>query len=1420
MYSVEDLLISHGYKLPKQSSSGPSVRPAPSASPPSYSRHQQLLERPRTVNGYCSYTLHSSHPRERSQSRQERPVSDIGFCDANRSLQLQAKDVSYWRRKAQDFAVLLDYTGYKEAAGGGRQGSYVRPERAEEVRGPGPVEECPRSERPRCRESQQLLPWRTTERKCQSLGAEEWHPAGEQRLLSRTPEGMVLPRTKAKTQSLPRMQTNCRQYVPLFHQSTYRAPRCPDSGRPASANQLSITPKPRFTRPPRPPSYEMHQQIRGSCELLSGRDSVRTPLPRLRTAESQLEYFAQDCGPPGYIPPPSYKRAPIMEGVCRDYGEVAINYRYRGDVYQQLHRAPDGSHWCHPQAGACSSTAHSRQLYPVYVTHDRPGARVQYIPFDHSSALGGNSLTDSDKIRHIRKELPSLTVSEPASGNSAFLPPPLGPSLVGNLVNDSNPVYREFEGDSSRWHRHLHKETVDNTPANDQNYNNRYHKNQHGRPTSPFSAFHVPASSTGLRCKSEQGFLETITQVKQIRPDFGSDNNKNPKRRFSETIFCLVSVPVHTPSNLNKNAPADQNNNETTSHSIPDTFAVGLKESRPMRSRSVNQVPIWSQYSTFDTSGTSSLRNYKRAPLRKEIIDAWALQANDSKELYSRSWPGHQYRNQETQTGSPLVKSPEPEDKPTQAASGTGADTTSTNGYLFKDQKNLHLSSNSAFSPLNPTQAPSEKASFAELVSPSKEPVSCPAPNSPAPPADSTEQVSFGQFLLKPVDRRPCDVIGALESINKEMEATISKRAGMSVSRKGRKKHNIHRSGVQSLEDVHLEKPSYINVRSKSFTSAADMDLERNCSFFTPRKKRISPTQEHTDFTEDGEVTQQDIPVPQESMLRDVGLKVYTETAPTEPTPRSCSVPPFQPLDELVWETVSTKGSQEHKIHKEPRAKSSHKHHTSGVSLRICRSRSESSRSSHKRECSPHVNKLNRVGSCPNNNEASVADEHLENLLIQEKTNSLPAEDFSHLYEVKCAEGIPENESIEQRAARILGIAVPVGALSVEKAEEVQESKPEVEENLEKGSSKCHPSVSTAHDPEPTENTGSDEDTQKVPLGASCVEKVEAIQDGSESKVEEEDPSNGITSLRREHFVEPSEKMCNDKTTQDVVGDVLQEGALCIEKVEEIQDGVGAKVEKNEGGIENCTSVSEDLCFEPRESICCKEATQQVPVEAEARDVGESNVEEEFTPGAHNLEPAGNICNEETTQQIQDSPREGQSLSAEVCPDCSTGNTSREEDAVKESQSEELLEEGTMFREEEKPNGKVAIRARQDKPEERQAMEAKEEILIALVDDEGIREVAEDLKKVESKVTGCLEKEGPEMNAATEGENSRVGSAKPPKPKQRMKLQKPALLPKPRCVPKREIRLPGHSSTSTTSTEAHTRSDIPENYDPSRVERV
>uniref|UniRef100_A0A8C2Z1W6 Junctional cadherin 5 associated a n=1 Tax=Cyclopterus lumpus TaxID=8103 RepID=A0A8C2Z1W6_CYCLU len=954
------------------------------------------------------------------------------------------------------------------------------------------------------------------ERKCQSLGTDEWRPAvnfgrqllqseGErwaqeqQRLHARTPEGMVVhPRAKAKTQSLPRMlQPESLQYVDIDSSGLELPPRWPENGRPASANQLSMTPKPRFTRPPRPPSYEMHQQIRGSCEMLSGRDSVilqardRTPLPISRTGDPQLDYFAQDSGPPGYIPPPSYKRAPIMGG------------GYRGDVYQQIQVAPDGSHWFtrHP-AGSWPDPQREmsmKQLYPVYTTQERPGGGIQYIPFDDprirhiSSTLVGNFLTDADKIRHIRNELPSVTVSEPASSDSAFLPPPLGPFIAAKLADDAIQTSSSgFDNDNNRWHSDLHKEAP------------------------------LTRSCSRQGSSSDHVFAETITQVKKIVPDAGPENTK---RRVSETIFCLVSVPVHTPIHMSKDLAADQNNNETIpSLTVPntDTFAVGLKESPNVRSKSVNEMPIKPQYSHFHTSSTSSMSNYKRAPLRKEIIDAWALQAREDKELcYAGSWPGNQYRNQETQTGSPLtvVKSPEPQSPPggqepvqyvsdTTTDSGVGRESSSSYGYPMAGQKNLHPSSNSAFSrlSLSPTQPSSLQHTQQDPSAPSKAWDQGEQPSSPrksnSNPLETAEQVTFGQFLLKPVNRRPCDAICELETINKEMEDTISKRpnVGQCIDDLigANKKLDRFQLGAHftagpepgreaiSLPPMHIEKPNNLIVRSTSLASTADLDsMDIKSALSRPQANNIPSTDELTILSKPGRrescllpsltthndpnrLYRQDIPVPQESLLRDVGLTVYTETpgGPGEPMQRSLSVPsPLDPKEfshsvQLSWESrtalVKNSGSPKHNSYKELQAEvESEIKPKSGnvppfrdeVNLSICRTRSENSRSP-KKESSPHITRLTREVSfmlkdgdgngryaiskpLTYKNDSTMADKHLENLLIWEKANSLPADDLSNLYEVKYAKGIPENESIEQRAARILGIAVPVESLGV-----------------------------------------------------------------------------------------------------------------------------------------------------------------------------------------------------------------------------------------------------------------------------------------------------------------------------------------------------------------------------------------------------
>ncbi|XP_068199959.1 junctional cadherin 5-associated protein [Antennarius striatus] len=1623
MYSVEDLLISHGYKLPKHAPTSSTPAPAstissnqaPPSSPPSYSKHHEILENmpgSKTVNGYergsgvpygngggtrqpQSYggcPNNNNDPRDRSLSRREVEgrgqidthslgeslTSDSGFCDGTRGH--QSKDVSYWRRRGQDFTVLLDYADFRESHGGGQR-EYSRQEGPQQARG----QELSAEERQRAAQERQLWAaqaqaqvqahtrsrdrdaalhqWRTvTERKCQSLGTDEWRPvvsfgrqlsqsegerwaAEQQRLHARTPEGMVVqPRTKVKSQSLPRMlQPESLQYVdmassgqdlyrrvnghPFSHHDLYRAPRWPENGRPASATQISMTPKPRFTRPPRPPSYEMHQQIRGSCEVLSGRDSVtpqardRTPIP-ISTGDLHLDYFAQDSRPPGYIPPPSYKRAPIMGGGRRGYGEIAIDHRYKGGVYHQIQVAPDGSHWFtrHP-IGFWPDPQRERvisgqkQLYPVYTTQEHPGGGIQYIPFDDprirhiSSALGGNSLTDADKIRHIRNELPSVTVSEPASNDSAFLPPPLGPFIAAKLSDDGNhKSSRELDNDNNRWHSDLHKETVDNFPATDQNCNNRYPKNQRP-PPSPSSAFQMPLKRTSSHQGyfSDQVFAETITQVKKIVPDSGPDNNRNTKRRVSETIFCLVSVPVHTPTNIHKDL-ADQNNNETMlGLTVPntETFAVGLKESLNVRSKSVNEMPIRPHYSHFDTSSTSSMRNYKRAPLRKEIIDAWALQANQSKDLcYAGSWPGNQYRNQETQTGSPLtvVKSPEHQSPPagqepapsmldTTADSRLVTDTNTSFGYPMAGQKDLHLSYNSAFSRLNlsPTHTSSHQPSQQSPTSPSKaHDQRDQQPSSPkktvTSPSESAEQVTFGQFLLQPVNRRPCDAIGELESINKEMEDTISKRPSVGFCIEGlnlaSKRLEKFRPGAHfpagpepgreaiSLPPMHIEQTSNLKVRSESLASTDDLDsMDLKNTFSGSQVNGAPPSNEllrdcllpsPITHNESNRIYRQDIPVPQESLLRDVGLTVYTETPgdPMEPMQSSLSIPSpddHKNLSQSVqqWGSMTKLAKQnsspEHNSIKELQANMEPEQTPVSdnvqplrveVNLSICRSRSEGS-SSPEKLCPSRITRLNKEVSfllddgddrysmsepLIYKNESTIADRHLESLLIQEKANSLPTEDLSNLYEVKYGKGIPENESIEQRAARILGISVPVEALGVadKQSGDNQFDNDTVDEKTQNHTEEPQQVIGEREQVKEDTLTVQGEETEQIQETESeSGHKHDRQKHSSNQSDGEDDEDAHVQSLVVLDLPEfPPSKLplslpvtTDEKLALSICSVEKRGRGVACKLIESLQDKLNtsasaASLSRSSNDrmarlkeLDSVTRIrqlslkaseSEEKDSDREESVI-QEKTKEKVVEREAdKDkLDEEKGKEEKTPDEH-----------ENAYETRDKLGQPE----EVC--------NLEEETI-----EELCKKQQIFKKEsEGMNVEIALVVENEGCKEVLELKTKQqdgEVELRIVENDNVK-LVEELRGGQNTDPDTAELSRSVAMKCFEGE-------KLPKPKQRTRMQKPPLLPKPRSVPKREITLPLSFSSGTCgplNMEDEEMLSVSDSYDPSRVERV
>ncbi|XP_055785276.1 uncharacterized protein LOC129859469 [Salvelinus fontinalis] len=1573
MYSVDDLLISHGYKLPQKTSTSP---PAASPTTPSsydnkrYGDPSSILESRSgggqgTVNGYeiqsgpglyvYSNSISTSRrpqppaPTKGGRDRNSQPqrreadsgnqgdahslgdslTTDSGFCEGSRGVYSHhrgPRDLSYWRRRGQDFSILLDYADFREPRGGGtcRRTEGVQQQQRQEV----PPEDCQQREkqsraaqsqaqaqaRSRQREAA-LQQWRMTavDRKCQSLGMDEWRPAvasfscqlsdseGErwsqaqeqylQQRHLRTPDGAVVvigPRNKGKCQSLPKMlQPDSLQYVemsgsigsgpgqgvhrrvnghPGFHYDPYSiynhnqarvgdSDRWPENdNRPSSqtsmtsqvsqVSQASQVPKVRYSRPLRPPSYEVHQQTRGSSETLSGdpeaastpqpQDRDRTPLPHPSIGDPRLDYYTQDGGsgtePPGYICPPSYppKRAPRpmrgSHGGHRGYGEVPVNYRYH-QMYQQQQKqqmrgTPDpwfgsrhtggGGSW--PEPHRERSAPHRKQHYTGYSEQQHQpvlGPDIQYIPFDDprlrhvsvggnsSPCGGGDSTTDADKIRHIRNstssELPGVTVSDHSSDDSAFLssastgaPPPLA-----STPDPASPVPlrspSDYDNNNNRWrqqqqHCDLHKETgsLDDFPAATSQNCNRYNpKPNQGGP----SAFQPPAPAPPVchSSSSDQGFSETtITQVKKIVPgDSGVDNlNRNSKRKaHSETIFCLVSVPIHMQqTNKDSISAADQNNNENMPASLPSilpivsVIATVDNQNTVVQSKSENSQSLCSK-SLSDmglkppshTSSFTSMRSTRKGPLRKEIVDAWSLQASADKELcYAGSWPGDQYRNQETQTSSPvavkgpggtggtgqLQSSPGGQGQGGQGGQETGhpaSDTTMDSDagtdcssgsygvdYPMKGQKNLHPSSNSAFSCLSispaqplslpPQPPPPVPGEWRNQQTSTSRKTGTTTSNTTKPPVSANAniqgQVAFGQFLLKPVSRRPWDAIEELESFNKaagvdvaqvqkkikvqprrtsvdqciddldEVYRTIMELSGEDTQQQQQHQHiapphlDPERETV-SLPDQRLNNkpnnniptimprldswgpgstiaPDYREVRS----AFSRPQPQSRTSILRLKREDMVPTATLTESTgfkdynchNDSRVTydsrltyrqEQDISVAKESLLRDVGLTVSTEVpGGTVERGLHCGRPftLITPLDhnelcpnvqlsrenrdgyffaknnqvevvhisdgnnkEELGSTKVVEGGRKVKKDNVPIVPPRFRGHEPNLSIR--RARSENSRSPRGEgsQGTPHIGRLTReaalafeddgyrysVSSDPLSwrNEATLADIHLETLLIKEKANTMPTEDLSNLYEVKCAKGIPENETMEQRAARILGIDVAPDSLRG-MVQEREEEQREEEESLQ----------------------GVEEEQREEVSRQGVVEERE--EDRQEYREDEGEPVIGETQEHRDSTE-------TERETQEL----SPEGAHAVESL----GGVEQKAEEHRANPENETLIGETLKHSPDEDRDTKHVRrgyeQVMKVQVSVVTLEEETIdEEEETRGGPSKDASLSVC--------------------------------------------------------------------------------------------------------------------------------------------------------------------------------------------------
>ncbi|NXO53801.1 JCAD disease, partial [Aramus guarauna] len=854
MFSVEDLLISHGYKLSKNP-------------PVSYEGRYDGYRREiagnrssqRTLNGFeaearagayskkplvktNSSSTESSHG---SQGRQVGPgchhdlqglstfhTSEGGVYDrpelAWSSQPKTDKDLAYWRRRGQDFSVLLGYSqkgGVEMKSLAAAPGAPRHPKDRELKVGTG----AGYIRRSGLQEGCEV----PSDCKWQNLGMESWNQPKKvgrqmsegdrekllQELYSLTLGDNVLStHNKGKSQSLPRVLSpesmRCVDMPSLTNNnnsfSITKTPSYPP-------NRLSVEPakhhetgshflplvKPKYGRPLKPPSYELQRQTRAPAETVGFQDHYHKeePTPYLaKVNEPRQDSCIQDSGlePPVYVPPPSYKSPPHQNVTPQPFSEVPNDNAYASSEQQgPAERVVPCQRPATNAFEAGGDPCKDNHLPHGKQSHARRPAdylrSVQYIPFD------------DPRIRHIKIAPPeglqdnTENARSPSSGalqerdlevqyNGAFLDASnLSNSAKGERTSDSSTHSNRWLAPSIR--------DQENCALPDQRDSCRTTNHS---PRNEASAEYTKGKLS-VRNSHMDSTCETVTKVKKFEPGTRMQSKKSSKKKMNETIFCLVSIPVKSESNL---PDTDRNNNITQSPDKNGFDNNGALQEQSLLSMSSTDLELQALTGSMTNKNDLQKQELWRPEEFKQMNDLRFIQPTKHRELkYSGSWPGDQYKDQQTQTSfteepksSQFFHGTKPEQPNSnkllspkllgRAASTIGSKQTGLpsderscrqSTYGMKGQMYLSQSSNSAFSrtATSVLQAPSLKAHQSQPVPAQERETSLLSKGEvvkgeAGAPCNSKEL--FGQFLLKPVSRRPWDAISELESFNKELQ--------------------------------------------------------------------------------------------------------------------------------------------------------------------------------------------------------------------------------------------------------------------------------------------------------------------------------------------------------------------------------------------------------------------------------------------------------------------------------------------------------------------------------------------------------------------------------------------------------------------------------------------------------------------------
>ncbi|XP_063778108.1 junctional cadherin 5-associated protein isoform X2 [Pseudophryne corroboree] len=806
MFSVEDLLVSHGYRVSKNTLSSYQHRTDGYQHEATDSRSGSGM-----VNGFQpdpeSFAANPTQTKgffsdhEKSCVNKRRQIISAGYPKSNQSTEAchssdawvsdrlhperpcwarTDKDIQYWRRRGQDFSVLLNH-----GDNGAPSENIILATDIEGKRSCNIIErntkDCPNTIIENVEKVKKKVCQKTVEQQTSDGSSEKLD------FISSSPEdGSFVGPNKQKSQLMPNVSPEglCHMVISSTtgDNSFVKDNKIHSKDNYIAHQDCKKTPfsKPKYSRPSKPPSYEVHQQTWGAVDVTENQDNKQKDehLSSPKVLDLSEESCFHDLGmePPNYIPPPSYKSPPLLHAANKPFKKVP---RSSDCIHQKILVEKTCTNDKKPICCLGNNGPFSKPANHRHMKHCKHF--VQYIPFDDPRIKHIAVAQEAEKHNHSKQHNDIFRVDHTSQESSLRQG-----EQDSAFINPRNAGHHFVKREGIKHKQWLHISISDQICR-------ALPENRDGATACSLPEDSETTHKLSLKKTHSDSACETVTKVKKFEPESFVFSKKSSKRKLNETIFCLVSIPVKSDS-----APSDmcKNNNRLADNTDRMNMLKhsngGLHEQR-LLSASSSDLELQTLTGSMNNNTELLKQAQSKTEENKQANDLRSDEPKKHKELtYSGSWPGDQYKDQQTQTvctdiqTTPLyngTRESELHNKCTQSqfvpAGGLvdprpAPENTRQNIFGIKGQMSFSPSSNSAFSRTSslvthiPRTEPCQRFEVPNVSVDGKEKKQEKNEMEDVNPCNKKEV--FGQFLLKPVNRRPWDAISELESLNKEFQ--------------------------------------------------------------------------------------------------------------------------------------------------------------------------------------------------------------------------------------------------------------------------------------------------------------------------------------------------------------------------------------------------------------------------------------------------------------------------------------------------------------------------------------------------------------------------------------------------------------------------------------------------------------------------